>query len=311
MFHLKPEFLKPNDKIAIVAPSGRVFPEEIEDGLKLIKTWGLIPVLGENLFEDYYNGYHYAGTDKQRASDFQKALDNDEIKAIWCARGGYGAVKIIENLNWNKFLQNPKWIIGYSDITAIHNHINNFDVESIHGITAKRLNTAYKDETFFTFKKILFGEKLNYEIPSHSFNKKGKAKGKLVGGNLSLICSLAGSSSFIKGNDLILFIEDWNENWYHIDRMMTNLKRNGLLDRIRGLIAGSFTRMDVEAENPDFNSFYDENTYQVIQKIMTEFEIPIAYEFPAGHTGDNRALIFGMEVLLNVNKNSVILTSEF
>lgn len=302
---LKPEFLKSNNKIAVIAPSGRVFPEEIEDGLNLIKNWRLAPVLGKHLFEDHYNGYHFAGTDKQRIEDLQNALDNEEIKAIWCARGGYGAVKLLDKLNWDKFLINPKWIIGYSDITALHNHINNLGVETVHGITTKRLNVNYNEETFLTLRKALSGNKLNYEIPAHAFNKKGNAKGKLVGGNLSIIYSLAGSESFIKGEDLILFIEDWNENWYHVDRMMINLKRSGLLNRIKGMIVGSFTKMDIETENPEFNLNYDQTTYQVIQKIMNEFEIPIAYQFPAGHTGDNRALIFGSQVTLEVKENSV------
>lgn len=302
---LKPEFLKQNDKIAIVAPSGRIFPEEIQDGLNLLKNWEIIPVLGENLFQEHYNGYYFAGTDEQRISDFQKALDYDEIKAIWCARGGYGAAKLLDNLNWDKFKKNPKWIIGYSDITAIHNHVNNFGIESIHAITTKKLNTEYNPETFSTLKKSIFGEELNYEILAHPFNQKGKANGKLVGGNLSIIYSLAGSKSFINGENSILFIEDWNENWYHVDRMMTNLKRSGLLAKIKGLIVGSFTKMDVEAENPEFHSNFDQTTYEVIQKIMNEFEIPIAYQFPAGHIGDNRALIFGSDVSLEVNENSV------
>lgn len=302
---MKPEFLKPNDKIAIVAPSGRIFPEELEDGLNLLKSWELIPVLGKNVFQEFYNGYYFAGTNEQRISDFQKALDDDEIKAIWCARGGYGAVKLLDNLNWDKFNKNPKWIIGYSDITAIHNHVNNFGIESIHGITTKKLNTEYNQETFSTLKKAIFGEELKYEIQTNSFNKIGKAKGKLVGGNLSIIYSLGGSKSFIEGNDLILFIEDWNENWYHVDRMMMNLKRSGLLNKIKGLIVGSFTKMDVEAENPAFNSNFDNETYKVIQNIMNEFQVPTAYGFPAGHIGDNRALIFGREVSLEVNENSV------
>lgn len=305
---MKPEFLKPNDKIAIVAPSGRVYPEEIEDGLNLLKSWELIPILGENVFQEFYNGYYFAGTDEQRTSDFQKALDDDAIRAIWCARGGYGAVKLLDNLNWDKFKQNPKWIIGYSDITAIHNHVNNFGIESIHGITTKKLNTEYNPETFSTLKKAIFGEELKYEISTNSFNKMGNAKGKLVGGNLSIIYSLTGSKSFIEGNDLILFIEDWNENWYHIDRMMMNLKRSGLLKRIKGMIVGSFTKMDVEAENPKFNSNFDNETYKVIQNIMNEFQIPMAYGFPAGHIGDNRALIFGRELELNVLEDSVNLS---
>lgn len=304
---MKPEFLNPNDKIAILAPSGRVFPEEIAAGLDLIKSWGLVPILGKNLFRDYDNGYHFAGTDEERTEDFQNALDDEEIKGIWCARGGYGAVKLLDHLNWDKFIAKPKWLIGYSDITAFHNHINNLGIETIHGITAKRLNTNYNEETFLTLKDALFGKNLSYEIPAHPLNKSGSVTGKLVGGNLSIIYSLNGSDSFIKGNNLILFIEDWNENWYHLDRMMMNLKRCGLLNKINGLIVGSFTKMDVEEENPDFESPYDKTAYQVIQKIMDEYEIPVVYGFPAGHTGDNRALIFGREVSLEVNENSVIL----
>ena len=304
---MKPEILNPNDKIAILAPSGRVFPHDIEEGLNLIRFWGLIPVLGKNLFRDYDNGYHFAGTDEELAEDFQKALNNDEIKGIWCARGGYGAVKLLDCLNWDKFMAKPKWIIGYSDITAFHNNINNFGIETIHGITAKRLNTNYNEETFMTLKKAIFGEKLSYEISAHPLNKIGFVKGKLVGGNLSIIYSLNGSSSFIKGENTILFIEDWNENWYHLDRMMMNLKRCGLLNLIKGLIIGSFTKMDVEVENPDFESPYDQTAYQVIHNIIDEYKIPIAYGFPAGHIGDNRSLIFGRDVFLEVAPNSVIL----
>lgn len=307
---MKPQYLKSNDKVAIVAPSGRVFPNEIEDGLNLIKNWGLDPVLSENLFSDHYHAYHYAGNDTQRAADFQKALDDDEIKAIWCARGGYGAVKILDRLNWENFFKSPKWIIGYSDITVFHNHINNHDVPTIHGITTKRLNTDYTEQTFISLKKALFGDRLSYEIPPHDFNKIGNVKGKLLGGNLSIIYSLAGSRSFINDNDIILFIEDWNENWYHVDRMMMNLKRTGLLSKIKGLIVGSFTKMDIEDENLQFNSPFDLTTYEVIRQIMQEFDIPVAYQFPAGHIGDNRALAMGSTISLEVNKNSVILNFE-
>ncbi len=298
---MKPKFLKPGDKVAIVAPSGRVFKNEIQDNLELLSSWELIPVLGTHLFKDYFEGYHYAGTIEQRKSDFQLALDHDDIDAVWCARGGYGAVHLIEQINWDKFLMNPKWIIGYSDITAFHNHLNNFDIETLHAITLKKLNLEYKKETFDSLKTVLFGEKLNYEIPSHHLNKPGESTGKLVGGNLSLIYSLSGSLSAIQGENLILFIEDWNENWYHLDRMMMNLKRSGLLGKINGLIVGSFTRMDLEEENSDFYSEYDETSYQLIHKFIENYNIPVCFQFPAGHIGDNRALILGSEVNLKIS----------
>ncbi len=302
---MKPDFLQAGDKVAIVAPSGRVFKEELQENLEFLKSLGLTPVFGNHLFEDYYNGYQYAGKKEQRLQDFQFALDNEEIKAIWCARGGYGAVQLLDKLNWDKFLQKPKWIIGYSDITAFHNHINNWGVPTLHAVTVKKLNLPYQNETFTTLKTALFGEKLTYQINAHPFNKSGTARGKLVGGNLSIIYSLTGSLSAIKGENLILFIEDWNENWYHLDRMMMNLKRSGLLDSIKGLVVGSFTRMDIENENPEFLSDYDSTSYEIIRQFMENYTIPVCYQFPAGHIGDNRALMMGTEVELNIYKANV------
>lgn len=303
----KPKFLKPQDKVAIIAPSGRVFEKELQENLDFLNSIQLKAVLGENLFQDHYEGYHYAGTVEKRLNDFQSALDNDEIKAIWMARGGYGAVHLLDKINWDKFKQNPKWIIGYSDITAIHNHINNWDIPSLHAITVKRLNCEYTQESFKSFQKALFGEKLQYEISSHPLNKIGNVKGKLVGGNLSIIYSLSGSISAIDGKDKILFIEDWNENWYHLDRMMMNLKRSGLLGQIKGIIIGSFNRMDAKEENPNFHQSFDETSNQIIHKFIDELNIPVCFEFPAGHIGDNRALIFGNEVELDISNDKVTL----
>ncbi len=302
---MNPDFLKPNDKVAIVAPSGRVFKEELQENIDFLISLGLVPVLAEHLFDDFYNGYHFAGTVQSRIRDFQWALDHDEIKAIWCARGGYGAVHLIDQLDWEKFIQKPKWLIGYSDITVFHNHLNNWDIPTLHGLTIKKLNTTYHPETFSSLKKVLFGEELSYEISAHSLNKTGNVRGKLVGGNLSLIYSLTGSLSALQGDNLILFIEDWNENWYHLDRMMMNLKRSGLLGRIKGLIVGSFTRMDVEDENPDFHSEFDPTSYQIIHQFMENYQIPVCFGFPAGHIGDNRALILGREVELKISVEKI------
>lgn len=300
---MRPEFLRPKEQVAIIAPSGRVFPEELKAGTKLIQEWELIPVSGQHLFADYYAGYHYAGTVEQRAEDLQKALDNPDIKAIWFARGGYGAVHLLEKINWNHFYQKPKWLIGYSDITVLHNHVNLQNIASIHGVTVKRLNTKYSCETFNTLKNMLFGEIKPYQTPHHPYNYLGEASGKLMGGNLSLIYSLMGSKTELKGDGCILFIEDWCENWYHLDRMLMNLKRCGLLNRIKGLIVGSFTRMDIENENLDFLMDFDPLSMQIIHNFMKEFKIPVCYGFPAGHIGDNRALMMGVEVHLNVTKD--------
>lgn len=295
--------LKDQDKVAIVAPSGRVFTSELEENLEFLKTIGLTPVMGKNLFQNHNEGYQYAGTKAQRLADFQEALDDDEIKAIWCARGGYGAVHLLDKLDWNKFKKNPKWIIGYSDITAIHNHINNWGIPSIHGITVKKLNTQYTKESFESLKNILSNGKISFQIPSHPLNQFGSVEGKLVGGNLSLIYSLVGTESELKGENLILFIEDWNENWYHLDRMLMNLKRNGLFKRIKGLVVGSFTRMDVPEENPEFLQDFDQTSYQLIHTFMKEYNFPICFQFPAGHIGDNRALLLGSNVKLEITEN--------
>ena len=304
---MKPDFLKSQDKVAIIAPSGRVFQEELQENLDFIQSLDLEPVFGNHLFDEYFNGYYYAGNTETRIQDFQWALDDEEIKAIWCARGGYGAVQLVDKINWEKFIQKPKWLIGYSDITVFHNHLNNWDIPTIHGITVKKLNVAYHPESFSTLQKALFGEKLTYEIPSHPLNQTGTTRGKLVGGNLSLIYCLTGSLSAIQGDNLIPFIEDWNENWYHLDRMMMNLKRSGLLGRINGMLVGSFTKMDLEDENPNFHAEYDPMSYQLIHQFMENYKIPVCFGFPAGHIGDNRALIMGSEIEFSVTPEKTTL----
>lgn len=302
---MQPISLVPNDKIAIVAPSGRVFPNELNDGIQLIENWNFRAVKSKHLFEDFYFGYHYAGSVNQRTEDFQNALDDENIRAIWFARGGYGAVHILDKINWDKFLEKPKWLIGYSDITAIHNHVNNLGIKTLHALTVKRLDTVYTPESFESIRTVLKGEKLKYEIEPHFLNCPGKAKGKLVGGNLSLIYSLIGSKSEIKGENLILFIEDWCENWYHLDRMLTNLERSGLTKRISALIAGSFTRMDLAEENPEFLSEYDSLSYKIIHNFIKKTNIPVCFGFPAGHIGDNRSLILGAEIEIVIQPNGV------
>ena len=306
---MKPDCLHPYDKVAIVAPSGRVFEKELEQNLTILKKWNLTPVFGENLWKEYNNGYWYAGSDEERAADLQWALDAEEIKAIWCARGGYGAVHLLDKLNWNSFQKKPKWLIGYSDITALHQQINNLGIQSLHAVTVKCLNRTYTKETFESLKKALFEGKLNYSIEAKTWNQTGRVKAPLLGGNLSLIYSLRGTPTDLKGDDFILFIEDWCENWYHLDRMLMNLKHSALLGKLKGMLVGSFTRMDVEEENPDFNSDFDKTSYSLIHNFMKEYKIPIGFGFPAGHIGDNRALILGNEVEMTVTKEK--LTLEF
>ena len=311
---IQPSYLKKGDKIAIVAPAKRMLKGELDEAIALINSWEFEAVLGQNIYESFNLGYAYAGTDAQRATDFQWALDDPEIKAIWCARGGYGSVKIIDLLNFEQFKINPKWIIGYSDITVFHNHINALGYQTIHGVTAKKLaNVTYHSDSYPSLYRALVGERTNYHIEtSNSFNKIGEAEGELIGGNLSIVYSLLGSNSAIQPKDKILFLEDWFENWYAVDRMLMNLKRNGIFDQISGLILGSFTHMDTEEENKEnYNHSYDPKTYEVIYELVKEYQIPIVFEFPAGHTGHNLALKMGEKLHLKVDTNSVNLQFNY
>ena len=305
---IQPDFLKEGDKIAIVAPAKRMLQGELDEAIALIKSWKLVPVLGKNIYAEYDFAYKYAGTDEVRTEDFQWALDDVEIKAVWCARGGYGSVKIIDELDLTHFKKHPKWIIGYSDITVFHNHFNRLGYQTLHAVTAKKLaNTDYLPISYQSVYDVLFGKEIQYDNSIHAYNNLGEVKGELVGGNLSIVCSLLGSeSAIINPSDKILFLEDWFENWYAVDRMLMNLKRNGILNQVKGIILGSFTHMDTEEENAEnYNSAYDPKTYEVIHYFTKNLNVPVVYGFPAGHTGHNVALKMGAKVHLNVTSNNV------
>ena len=275
---IKPEYLKKGDTVAIVAPSGvlKNYNAYILKAKELLKSWELEVVIGENVFND--NG-HFAGTDNQRSADFQFALDDKAIKAIWCARGGYGAMRVIDNLNFEKYKENPKWIIGYSDITAIHNDLHNNKSESIHGIMCKSLEKIDVDnnESISLLKKTLFGEKLSYTIEGYNYNIEGNSNGQLIGGNLTLLHCLLGSESSIDTNGKILFIEDLGEYLYHIDRMLISLKRAGYFDNCKGLIVGDFTDMR------KITTPFGRNLNELILDIVREYDFPVSFGFPAGH----------------------------
>lgn len=307
-----PKSLKVGSRLAIIAPAGRVFKKEIEFAVDWLRENQWQAVFSEDLFYEYNFGYFFAGTDEHRLHQTQQALDDDAIDAIWFARGGYGSVRLIDKINFDKFIKKPKWLIGYSDITVFHNAINNMDIPTLHAVTAKQLNTEYSTETYTSLVKVLKGESLFYEIPTHILNQKGKAKGKLVGGNLSMIYSQLGSRTAIKKEESILFIEDWQENWYHLDRMLMALKRSGLFENIKGLIVGSFTKMDIKEENKDYSIPFDSVSNQIILSHFRELNIPICFNFPAGHIGDNRALVLGAEAkfLVDSHSSSLILESK-
>ncbi|MFA9290146.1 MAG: LD-carboxypeptidase [Solirubrobacteraceae bacterium] len=294
-----------NDKVAIVAPSGYLNKDDLNKAIQFLKENNLIPVFGKNLFKKSGTGYNFAGTDVQRVYDFQEAINNKNIKAIWCARGGYGAVKIIDKLDFSSLKNNFKWIIGYSDITIIHNKLNALKIPSLHAVTAKSFSTNASIESYISLKKVLFKKKLKYNIELKSKNYRNEIKGKLVGGNLSLIYSQLGvlKKTFFKNK--ILFIEDWHEDYYHLDRMIMNMKRNGVFNQIKALVIGSFTKMD-DKDNLFYNKDFDETANKIITDELEAYNFPIFYNFPAGHINDNRALIFGLNLSITKNKDNFV-----
>lgn len=299
---VKPPYLKKGDTIMILAPAGRIKDKSsVDQGIELANHWGLVVFLGNHLFSQDDT---FAGTDSERLEDLQNALDNPSIKAIWCARGGYGAVRIIDQLDFTKFMQSPKWIVGYSDITVLHNKLNNLGVESIHAqmpLTLK-LNEPIQKESIVALKKSLFGKKLSYTFDGLSKNRNGEASGQLVGGNLSIVYSMLSTDTDLKMDGKILFIEDVGEALYHIDRMMISLKRAGYFEHCAGLIVGDFRLKSNEGNE------FGETLEDIVNRVTEGTDFPILFDFPAGHIDDNRALIFGDIVDLKVTDKKSKLT---
>jgi muramoyltetrapeptide carboxypeptidase len=285
-----PPFLKSGDAIGIVATARKVSLEEINPAISILEEWGLIPVIGKTigLMEN-----QFAGNDLERMEDLQRMLDDDNIKAIILARGGYGTVRIIDQLDFTDFIKHPKWICGFSDVTVLHSHINmNFNIATIHSPMCFNFPKAVE---LNTLKKALIGDELKYIIPSDELNIKGNAMGELIGGNLSILYSLVGSKSDINTDGKILFLEDLDEYLYHIDRMMMNLKRSGKLANLKGIIVGGMTDMK------DNTIPFGKTAEEIILDAVKEYDYPVCFSFPAGHVGNNSALIMGGMVSLDVN----------
>lgn len=291
-----PSYIKKGDKIGIVSTARIISKKEIYPAVKIFKEWGLEVVLGNHLFEEYNQ---FAGTDEQRTADLQQMLDENSVKAIICARGGYGTVRIIDKLNFSNFIKKPKWIAGYSDVTVLHSHIHsNFGIETLHSTMPLNISeNKFTEESLESFRKALFGEKITYSLKTSSLSRKGKAEGILVGGNLSILYSLIGTKSDINTNGKILFIEDLDEYLYHIDRMMINLKRAGKLKNLAGLIVGGMSEMN------DNKIPFGKTANKIIAETVEEYNYPVCFDFPAGHKNDNRVLILGREIKFNVEKN--------
>ena len=294
---IQPPYLKAGDTVAIVAPSGILNgrSEEIERAKALLKSWKLNVVVGKHVFKQ---NNHFAGTDDERCEDFQNALDDPKIKAIWCARGGYGTVRILDKLDYTKFRDNPKWLIGYSDITALHNQFHNEGFESIHAIMCTSLidKPEELEQSIATMKQAVFGVQLQYRLKGSDYNQPGRVSAPIVGVNLTMLHTMLGSNTSIDTSGKILFIEEIGEYKYHIDRMLQSLKRAGYFDKCAGLIVGDMSK--IRKNTTPWGSSIE----QLIIDALAEYNFPIAFNIPTGHENDNRALILGRTIDLEVTK---------
>lgn len=283
--------MEDGDTIAIVSPSGPIKSDSLDFAIETINSWGLKASIGKHAFDKY--GV-FAGTDADRAADFQKALNDKKVKAILCARGGYGAIRIVDLLDFSKFMKNPKWIVGFSDITVLHAKIQSIGVESIHGTMAKSFPSV-TEKSLKSLHDTLFG-KYSQTVKStkSKFNRAGKCKGELIGGNLSMLYSMRGVPFEYDYTGKILFIEDLNEYLYHIDRMIQNLKHSGILSRINGLVVGTMSGMKNGVDE------YAGSIEEIILDAVSEYNYPVMFDFPSGHEAENHAMIFGEQHKMNV-----------
>jgi muramoyltetrapeptide carboxypeptidase len=306
---LIPRYLKEGDTIAITSPAGYTSLKEIESSIQQIKSWGFNIKIGDTIGK---RNFTFGGTDEERLNDFQQLMDDKTVKAILCARGGYGFVRIIDKLNFTKFKTNPKWLIGFSDITVLHSHLNrNLGIASIH---SKMCNSFPEDwskaepiqiETILSIRDALKGVKMNYTAPTNTSNRNGIATGILVGGNLKTIESLAASKSDIRTAGKILFVEDTGEYLYSIDRMFWNLKRSGKLDKLAGLIVGGFKLKKDEGEN---DTVFGKTVEEIVMEKVKEYNYPVCFDFPVGHQKNNYALKCGVQHKLQVSATETTLT---
>ena len=293
---IQPPYLKAGDKVAIVAPSGilKNREKEVQQAIDLLKSWNLHAVVGDHVFS---KDNHFAGTDAERCEDFQKAMDDPTISAIWCARGGYGTVRILDKLDYTKFKKHPKWLIGYSDITALHNQFHNEGFESVHALMCTSLTDDLNDisEPVETYRKAIFGETLSYNLKGSNYNRTGEVSAPLVGGNLTILHTMLGSKTSIDTSGKILFIEEIGEYKYHIDRMLQSLKRAGYFDNCAGVLVGDMSKLRKNT------TLWGSSVEQLILDALSEYNFPIAFNMPAGHEKDNRAMILGRTVQLVVS----------
>lgn len=291
-----PPFLQQGDKVVILSPSGKIDKHFLEGAHLRLESWGLKVVVARHA--DGASG-RFAGTVKQRVTDFQRALDDEKTKAILCSRGGYGAVHLMDKLDFTAFKEHPKWLLGYSDITLLHALMQYNGYASIHSLMARHLTVESGDDPCTTaLRNLLFGHLPVYQFGGHKLNRKGVARGVLRGGNLSVLYGMRATPYDLVPQGTILFIEDIGERPYHIDRMMWNLKLGGVLEQLSGLIVGQFTEYEEDKS-------LGKEVYGLIADIVKEYDYPVAFDFPVGHVSANYPLVCGAAVELDVSKKTV------
>lgn len=287
-----PSNLQPGERIRIVSPAGKVQKDKVLPGIKLLQDEGFEVIIGNHVF---YKHFQYAGTDQHRAADLQEAIDDPETKAIICARGGYGTVRIIDRIDFTALLKNPKWIAGFSDVTVLHSVLNKLGIASIHGaMPGFFLDNNKPSRSFHSLTDLLLTGRSRIQCQSDPLNRMGKVSGELVGGNLSLLYSLQGTPWQIETTGKILMIEDLSEYLYHLDRMMQNLKLAGQLKNLAGLVVGGFTEMK------DNDSPFGKSAYEIILEAVQDYQFPVCFDFPAGHIPKNLPLMLGGNYQLEV-----------
>jgi len=295
-----PPYLQQGDTVALVAPAKKINPEAIQNAVHILEKWGLNVWTGKYATNEYY---WFAGRDTERAKDMQEALNNPKIKAIIALRGGYGTSRIITQLDFTLFQQQPKWLVGFSDITILHAKISQFDIATIHGIMPILFDEENDAVSLNTLQKALFGILDTYTVSAHPKNRLGIAKGALAGGNLALLNVAIGTDYDLDTRNKILFLEDIDEYAYNLDRMMIHLKHAGKLDHLAGLIVGYMTNIKESEEK-----FFGKEAYQIIEEAVSEYTYPVCYGFPAGHEPNNHALYLNRKAILEVDSNKVKLS---
>jgi len=295
-----PPYLKKGDTIGIVCPSGTLPAKKVTTCISTLEAWGYKVKIGKTVGSQHH---YFSATDEERAADMQAMLDDKNVQAVLCGRGGYGMSRIIDALDFKKFKKHPKWVIGFSDITLLHNHFTEvLKTASLHAPMAGAFNNGQSNnEWVLSLKQALAGKKANYKAAPHAHNKPGIATGKLVGGNLTLVAHAVGTVSGLQTKNAILFLEDIGEYKYNIDRMMIQLKRSGMLKNLAGLIVGGFT------QTKDSDPAFGATVYEIIEAAVSDYKYPVCYDFPVSHDKENYALKHGANYTLQVTAKKVSL----